>query len=490
MKKRLVTILLALTLSLAIALPALAVDDYPSKYRDVPKDSVTDEWRFYNRECVSFVAWCLSSRNGIAFSNYESGLWWGNANNWDDTARALGYPVNSTPAIGAVAYWDNGYYGHVAWVSAVNGNNVTVEEYNYDYDGGYHERTIPSSEPYGYIHIRDLSSWGGASAAQPDPEPEVTFTLWQDDDYTFVGETDAALGQRIVVEGGKCNDIGLYLCDKDGGYLTEAGSAYTAARVLFIISEDCGYELTPGTDYTYKFYAVVDGKTYWSEEGSFTTAGQAPTPVKSAPAPGMGEDQGAEVHFPVVNSYSKGQFKDVKANDWFDSWVGACYELGLIKGVSDASFDPKGEVTIAQAVTMACRLHSIYTKGTDEIETVSGPWYQTYMDYAYKNGIINSAYYFCDPTEAANRAQFAEIFADALPAEALTAINDLEDGAVPDVEADASFSKYVYLLYRAGIIQGSDSKGTFNPGSNITRAEAAAILARMAESDNRLEFEL
>ena len=45
MTKRLVTILLALTLCLAIALPALAVDDYPSKYRDVPKDSVTDEWQ-------------------------------------------------------------------------------------------------------------------------------------------------------------------------------------------------------------------------------------------------------------------------------------------------------------------------------------------------------------------------------------------------------------------------------------------------------------
>ncbi|MBR0375045.1 MAG: CHAP domain-containing protein, partial [Firmicutes bacterium] len=156
MRRTFIILLLAAIMCLAVALPALAVDDYPATYKNLAKDAVIDEWGFYNRECVSFVAWCLNSRNQIYFHNTANNPWWGNANTWDDTARALGYRVDNTPARGAVAYWDEGYYGHVAWVSAVDGNNVTIEEYNYDHCGNYHTRTIPVNEPHGYIHIKDL----------------------------------------------------------------------------------------------------------------------------------------------------------------------------------------------------------------------------------------------------------------------------------------------------------------------------------------------
>jgi len=35
------------------------------------------------------------------------------------------------------------------------------------------------------------------------------------------------------------------------------------------------------------------------------------------------------------------------------------------------------------------------------------------------------------------------------------------------------------MLYKAGVLAGNDSIGTFNPGSNITRAEASAIVSRV-----------
>ena len=485
MTKRLLTILLALTLCLAVALPALAVDDYPSKYRDVPKDSVTDEWRFYNRECVSFVAWCLNSRNGVPFSNYENGLWWGNANTWDDTARALGYTVNGTPAVGAVAYWDNGYYGHVAWVSAVNGGYVTVEEYNYDYDGGYHERTIPASEPYGYIHIKDLSSWGGGSVSEP-AEPTVTFSDLEEYLYTFVDETEAVVGQRITVSDGDCSEIGFCLYDAKGGCVAAAFTACVGSRFFFSVNEDCGYELTPGTDYTYKFYAIVDGKTYWSEEGSFRTKGEAPAePVLNFPVYGHGE-----IHYATVREYVPGQFEDVNDGDWFQNSVASAYKMGLIVGMSSNTFGPSGQVTVAQAITMACRLHSIFHTGKEDIPAVDGPWYQKYLDYAYENDIIDWDYYYSDVDKPATRAQFAEIFVAALPEEALWMRNLIDDGAVPDVDPEADYADAVYTLYRVGILAGSDAVGTFRPDSNIKRSEAAAILCRMADSDNRLTVRL
>ena len=56
---------------------------------------------------------------------------------------------------------------------------------------------------------------------------------------------------------------------------------------------------------------------------------------------------------------------------------------------------------------------------------------------------------------------------------------------VPDLDKkDATYSA-VLKLYNAGIVIGSDEKYNFLPESNITRAEIAAIVNRIAEPANR-----
>ncbi len=136
--------------------PAFAgTDDYPAKWRNVPQDSVLDTWREYNRECTSFVAFRLSSRNGFEMPFYA------NAADWGTKAAALGYAVNSTPAVGAVA-WSSSPQ-HVAWVEAISGASVTIEEYNQQYTGVYSERTVPIST-FQYIHFKDVSGSGGPTS--------------------------------------------------------------------------------------------------------------------------------------------------------------------------------------------------------------------------------------------------------------------------------------------------------------------------------------
>lgn len=135
-----------------------AGDDYPAKYKNAALDSIVDEWNFYNRECTSFVAWCLNSRNNVKFTNqYKGASRWGDAKDWGTVAKSKGVPVNKTPAVGAVAWWTKGTYGHVAWVSKVSGSNVTIEEYNWGTAGKYGTRTIAASDPSGYIHIKDMN---------------------------------------------------------------------------------------------------------------------------------------------------------------------------------------------------------------------------------------------------------------------------------------------------------------------------------------------
>ncbi len=166
-------VMVALAMVLAtvglVAPPAIStpgVDDYPSQLKNAGRDALVDPWLFYNRECTSFTAWRLNHDNwGLPYGsqrqfwNYYKNQHWGNANHWATAARAAGIRVDDTPAVGAVAYWMSGSFGHVAWVRDFTSRTVTIEEYNYVVYGGYSTRTLTvgaSNYPTGFIHVRDL----------------------------------------------------------------------------------------------------------------------------------------------------------------------------------------------------------------------------------------------------------------------------------------------------------------------------------------------
>ena len=137
--------------------PASAVDDYPADLRAPALSAVVDPWGFYNRNCTSFVAWRMNRNAGPgSFYNTMRGGRWGNAYDWAANAVRIGYPVNSTPAVGSIAWFS---YGHVAYVELVNTNGtVTIEEYNVPAGSGtYNRRSIATSSAK-YIHVKDLSS--------------------------------------------------------------------------------------------------------------------------------------------------------------------------------------------------------------------------------------------------------------------------------------------------------------------------------------------
>jgi surface antigen len=123
------------------------VDDYPAQWRNVAQDSVVDTWREYNRECTSFAAWRLHSRNHFEMPFNAI------ANMWGSKAKVLGYRIDSVPTVGSIAWTTAGSYGHVAWVQAVNGSKITVEDYNSDYTGHYGVHTNVVASTFQYIHF-------------------------------------------------------------------------------------------------------------------------------------------------------------------------------------------------------------------------------------------------------------------------------------------------------------------------------------------------
>lgn len=180
-------------------------------------------------------------------------------------------------------------------------------------------------------------------------------------------------------------------------------------------------------------------------------------------------------------------FTDVPAGQWYTENVQLAYELGLMKGASATTFNPNGNITIAEAIALAARLFDIYNGGSGLFDQ-GDVWYQVYVDYAIDHEIIGKDEY-SNFSAVATRAQFASIFAKALPETALKAINDLTD-EIPDVAPTAAIAKAVYLLYNAGILTGSDVYGTFNANSHIMRSEVSAIVTRMADESLRQVLKL
>lgn len=127
-----------------------AENDYPYGKSECGQ---VDKWNFYSCQSTSFVAWRINDQLGKDFDNQYKGVFWGNANSWDEAARKANVSINSTPKVGSVAQSEEGDYGHVAWVSAVDGDKITIEEYNYETKEAYDKRTVSKDEFDNYIHF-------------------------------------------------------------------------------------------------------------------------------------------------------------------------------------------------------------------------------------------------------------------------------------------------------------------------------------------------
>lgn len=304
-------------------------------------------------------------------------------------------------------------------------------------------------------------------------------------------------------------------------------------------------------------------------------------------------------------------FVDVAPVDWFAPYVNVCVEAGLMKGVGGSRFDPQGTVSLAQAATLAARIHHIKNGGdgvlpqapedygtvTLEFEnglrlrfdsaecgtTISpmsrghlwaglseentaamgwldmgqeaqakvwvalpepagpyscevhrrsgsspdrdalvlypspdgtpedreavndlvgdlfkahqrplpGDWYRDTVYYLEKEGLTSPLVLrTSEPDKAADRGDFVEAL-HATAADMLTPkLNDISD--FPDAGAEyggKELADMVLDFYNAGVMTGKDELGTFGKDFSLTRAEAAAICARILRPELRVKFQ-
>lgn len=194
-------------------------------------------------------------------------------------------------------------------------------------------------------------------------------------------------------------------------------------------------------------------------------------------------DKKGALPLPATRSYAPDLFWDVKTDAWFYNNVADAYEMGLMNGTGANSFSPGNNMTLAEAVTLAARIHSLYHNGAESFTRYDGgSWYDPYVDYARENKIIDVNYDYSRP---ATREEFVHILARALPETELACINE---HAMFDDHQSVVYISDVELLSKAGIINGIPEAGVicFKPNNTITRAEVAAVVARMARPASRI----
>ena len=280
---------------------------------------------------------------------------------------------------------------------------------------------------------------------------------------------------------------GIHVKAADGITDTTEGTS-TAQAVTLTLPANTGNQ-----PMTYTVQYSLNGNDWM---GSIAVIVQAPTITPPAPS---GGGSNASVGRPSVRedagqsqaAAEQTHFIDVLRDSWYYSSVYSAHENGLIDGVGGRRFDPDATLTVAQAIKLSAALHQLDRTGEVSLKNGAGNWYDSYVSYAIANSILEERYadYSREQMNApVTRGEFVHIFHGAL--EHYEQINTVADNAIPDVKLGDVFAAEIYELYRAGILHGNDTAGTFRPESTIKRSEAAAILLRMFEPSARKSFTL
>lgn len=195
-------------------------------------------------------------------------------------------------------------------------------------------------------------------------------------------------------------------------------------------------------------------------------------------------------NFSQINYYNNSVYDDVSADEWYYNYVGFVYEYGIMTGTAQNLFSPDGNLTIAEAITIAARLNAVYYGNTIDTSNYSSSplsWFTAYLAYAEDQGIISAAQFGGRYVDNATREELAYILFRALPS-CYAKINDITP--IPDVYTDNKYYSEILSLYEAGVITGNDEYGTFCPLTGIQRSEVAAMVSRAINPDLRVSFTL
>lgn len=173
-------------------------------------------------------------------------------------------------------------------------------------------------------------------------------------------------------------------------------------------------------------------------------------------------------------------FTDVHPGDWFYNFVIPAANGGWFSGNPDGTFNPSGNLTLAEAMVLAVRLKIAQTGQSLPQAQEGQPWYQIYYDFCTQEGLLPEGNdYLSRINSPATRFEMVAILDPAAYEPRVNgSVNQVADGFIPDLSESDPYGEIVYRWYRSGVLTG-DVQNKFNGPSNITRAEACVIICHL-----------
>lgn len=179
-------------------------------------------------------------------------------------------------------------------------------------------------------------------------------------------------------------------------------------------------------------------------------------------------------------------FSDSKEH-WGADFIAHLYNKGIVKGYNENEFKPDKEISRAEflkIVLMAAGVATPATVQAEEIEFVdmkADDWFATYVETAVQMGIVEG---YKDkkgrktfkPNANISRAEAVKILVVTFN----LSVDALPDAGFPDVPTGSWFSPYVNRVFMDGIVSGY-ANGKFGPNDNLTRAQAAKIVSLLVK---------
>lgn len=233
----------------------------------------------------TYYAWQQSyDRLGIALPN------WGNAINWLNKAAIAGYSTGSVAQVNSIAVWRSSVhsYGHVSFVTDVNGNSMTINE------GGMTVNNKPANGT-GIITGAKASSVVGTKKDSYSSCTLLGFIYLTEApkvviSYSLNSETTERFNNNIVVgynfnksSSVSVSEIGIKV--RQEGKTYSEGWSYSQAPtygdykgkmtipITWNFKDEVKFTPLHATTYYYQLYTKADGASYWSAEYSISTTG-------------------------------------------------------------------------------------------------------------------------------------------------------------------------------------------------------------------------
>lgn len=308
--------------------------------------------------------------------------------------------------------------------------------------------------------------------------------------------TDFTLGLARVEKGGKLGIVrpdGIELIPAKydtlthigyGLYLAQAGDFWGVLSLLAFQDKTLGL--------THEFLPFIYTSAQVTARGNqdvlllSAPSGDTVIPLTELPAR-MAVKNIPSSQFPLIKGRLPA-FTDVGPRDWYALWADLAYNLGLMEGVGDNRFAPDQVLTVAEVLKLAAYLESESIGDDFHLQPITAsPWYSSSVAYCVATGIIKNGE-FSSYVRPITRAEMVRILGATTLGRRLPQINDLNKvkSLVPDVNAGDYTAETIYAFYAKGLLNGTDANLTFSPNSYLTRAEAAAVVSRMARAEQRI----